>query len=103
MIINISPFSSSLFIFCLLIFFSFASAFDLHRHYQDHPDLGKGSCSDFESEPSSSMATLGGLRESEGVANDAEIEGLARFAVDEHNKKEVPSPCFSHLFAFVQK
>lgn len=34
------------------------------------------------------MASLGGLRESQGAANDAEIEGLARFAVDEHNKKE---------------
>ncbi|XP_021762341.1 cysteine proteinase inhibitor 6-like [Chenopodium quinoa] len=46
----------------------------------------KGYCSDFESQPS--MATLGGLRESQGVSNDAEIENLARFAVDEHNKKE---------------
>ncbi|KNA17069.1 hypothetical protein SOVF_083420 isoform A [Spinacia oleracea] len=45
-----------------------------------------GSCIDFESEPS--MATLGGLRESQGASNDAEIESLARFAVDEHNKKE---------------
>lgn len=42
------------------------------------------------------MATLGGLRESQGAANDAEIESLARFAVDEHNKKEVVF-FFDHL------
>jgi hypothetical protein len=37
------------------------------------------------------MATLGGVHESQGGAsqNSAEIEGLARFAVEEHNKKEV--------------
>ncbi|WOL00625.1 cysteine proteinase inhibitor 12-like [Canna indica] len=34
------------------------------------------------------MATLGGVRESEGSQNSVEIEDLARFAVDEHNKKE---------------
>ncbi|XP_072985669.1 cysteine proteinase inhibitor 12-like [Typha latifolia] len=34
------------------------------------------------------MATLGGIREKEGNKNSAEIEELARFAVDEHNKKE---------------
>ncbi|XP_038712608.1 cysteine proteinase inhibitor 12-like [Tripterygium wilfordii] len=32
--------------------------------------------------------TLGGVHESEGVQNSAEIDGLARFAVEEHNKKE---------------
>jgi hypothetical protein len=37
------------------------------------------------------MATLGGVHESQGGAsqNSAEVEGLARFAVEEHNKKEV--------------
>lgn len=37
------------------------------------------------------MATLGGVHESSGGAaqNSVEIEGLARFAVEEHNKKEV--------------
>ncbi|KAL5579988.1 hypothetical protein UlMin_015510 [Ulmus minor] len=34
------------------------------------------------------MALVGGIKESEGVANSLEIENLARFAVDEHNKKE---------------
>ncbi|KAG7945946.1 hypothetical protein I3843_14G013000 [Carya illinoinensis] len=42
------------------------------------------------------MATLGGVHESQGevegqiaaVQNSADIEGLARFAVEEHNKKE---------------
>ena len=38
------------------------------------------------------MALLGGIKESEGVANSLEIENLARFAVDEHNKKEVRFP-----------
>ncbi|WOL12583.1 hypothetical protein Cni_G21350 [Canna indica] len=31
---------------------------------------------------------LGGVKESEGTPNSAEIEELARFAVEEHNKKE---------------
>ncbi|KMT19196.1 hypothetical protein BVRB_1g015880 [Beta vulgaris subsp. vulgaris] len=35
------------------------------------------------------MATLGGLREYQGASNYAEIESLARFAVEEHNKKQV--------------
>ncbi|XP_064943420.1 cysteine proteinase inhibitor 6-like [Musa acuminata AAA Group] len=34
------------------------------------------------------MATVGGIKEVEGIANSAETEQLARFAVDEHNKKE---------------
>lgn len=33
---------------------------------------------------------LGDVRESEGSQNSAELEELARFAVEEHNKKEVP-------------
>ena len=32
--------------------------------------------------------TLGGVHDCKGMQNSAEIEGLARFAVDEHNKKE---------------
>lgn len=39
------------------------------------------------------MATVGGVKEVEGNQNSLEIENLARFAVDEHNKKEVS---FSH-------
>ncbi|KAA8549993.1 hypothetical protein F0562_001650 [Nyssa sinensis] len=34
------------------------------------------------------MATVGGIREVEGSENSVGIDGLARFAVDEHNKKE---------------
>ncbi|XP_010520100.1 PREDICTED: cysteine proteinase inhibitor 6 [Tarenaya hassleriana] len=34
------------------------------------------------------MATLGGVRDSSGSQNSSEVESLARFAVDEHNKKE---------------
>ncbi|GMJ07047.1 ARABIDOPSIS THALIANA PHYTOCYSTATIN 6, cystatin B [Hibiscus trionum] len=33
------------------------------------------------------MATVGGISQVEGSANSLEIENLARFAVDEHNKK----------------
>ncbi|KAJ6713925.1 CYSTEINE PROTEINASE INHIBITOR 6 [Salix viminalis] len=34
------------------------------------------------------MATLGGVHDSEASQNSVEIESLARFAVEEHNKKE---------------
>ncbi|KAL7174331.1 hypothetical protein ACSBR2_033570 [Camellia fascicularis] len=34
------------------------------------------------------MAKVGGIAESAGSANSSEIDSLARFAVDEHNKKE---------------
>lgn len=36
------------------------------------------------------MATVGDVRDVQGNENSLEIEALARFAVDEHNKKEVP-------------
>ena len=35
------------------------------------------------------MATVGGIHDSDGSQNALEIENLARFAVDEHNKKQV--------------
>ncbi|KAK3407683.1 hypothetical protein EUGRSUZ_J00085 [Eucalyptus grandis] len=35
------------------------------------------------------MATLGGVHESCGAENSVEVESLGRFAVDEHNSKEV--------------
>ncbi|KAF8026399.1 hypothetical protein BT93_F3015 [Corymbia citriodora subsp. variegata] len=34
------------------------------------------------------METTGGIHEVEGKENSLEINGLARFAVEEHNKKE---------------
>ncbi|KAK7300277.1 hypothetical protein RJT34_11119 [Clitoria ternatea] len=34
------------------------------------------------------MATLGGVSDVPGTQNSVEIENLARFAVDEHNKKQ---------------
>ncbi|OAY57912.1 cysteine proteinase inhibitor [Manihot esculenta] len=34
------------------------------------------------------MATLGGIKEVEGSANSVEIDNLARFAVDDYNKKQ---------------
>ena len=43
------------------------------------------------------MATLGGVHDSQqggSAQNSVEIEGLARFAVEQHNKKEV------HVFLF---
>ncbi|XP_028783024.1 cysteine proteinase inhibitor 6-like [Neltuma alba] len=42
-------------------------------------------CSDYDRPE---MATVGGVHDSPGAQNSAEIEGLARFAVEEHNKKE---------------
>ncbi|XP_061349991.1 cysteine proteinase inhibitor 6 [Gastrolobium bilobum] len=44
-----------------------------------------GDCSEYQH---ASMATLGGLRDSQASQNSAETEALARFAVDEHNKKQ---------------
>lgn len=35
------------------------------------------------------MAALGGAHEPRGAENSVEVEGLGRFAVDEHNSKEV--------------
>ncbi|KAF6149421.1 hypothetical protein GIB67_016959 [Kingdonia uniflora] len=37
---------------------------------------------------STASAVVGGVRESQGVENSVEIESLARFAVEEHNKNE---------------
>ncbi|KAK6925509.1 Cystatin domain [Dillenia turbinata] len=34
------------------------------------------------------MAAVGGITESQGSENSLEIESLARFAVDQHNKKQ---------------
>ncbi|XP_065879788.1 cysteine proteinase inhibitor-like [Euphorbia lathyris] len=34
------------------------------------------------------MATVGGIKEAEGSANSLEIDSLARFAVEDHNKKQ---------------
>jgi len=34
------------------------------------------------------MATLGGVKDSP-ASNSADVDSLARFAIDEHNKKEV--------------
>ncbi|MED6209614.1 hypothetical protein PIB30_056468 [Stylosanthes scabra] len=60
-----------LFLFLFLSLFSVRSSF--------------GDCSHYDHEP---MATLGGLRDSQGSQNSLDTEALARFAVDEHNKKQ---------------
>lgn len=52
-----------------------------HHHHQ-------GGGEEVEEEGLIAMATLGGVKESEGFQNSVEIEDLARFAVEEHNKKE---------------
>ncbi|KAK7317388.1 hypothetical protein RJT34_01561 [Clitoria ternatea] len=44
-----------------------------------------GDCSQYDHAP---MATLGGLQDSQTSHNSLETESLARFAVDEHNKKQ---------------
>ena len=36
-----------------------------------------------------SMNLVGGVRDCGGICNNAEIEGIARFAVQEHNKNQV--------------
>lgn len=43
------------------------------------------------------MAKVGGIKEAEGSANSLEVDNLAKFAVDEHNKKEVFFPPFLSL------
>ncbi|CAA6653975.1 unnamed protein product [Spirodela intermedia] len=43
------------------------------------------------------MATVGGLSDVEGAQNSAEVEELARFAVEEHNKKENAVLYFSRV------
>ncbi|MED6132596.1 hypothetical protein PIB30_020423 [Stylosanthes scabra] len=58
-------------IFLFLFLFSFRSS--------------SGDCSHYDHEP---MATLGGLRDSQGSQNSLDTDALARFAVDEHNKKQ---------------
>lgn len=47
------------------------------------------------------MAAVGAVRDNQGVANSVETESLARYAVEEHNKKEVPS--ISVLFLLLIK
>lgn len=42
-----------------------------------------------EDDPLLMASTLGGVHDSQGASNSAGVEELARFAVDEHNKKEV--------------
>ncbi|XP_047164454.1 cysteine proteinase inhibitor-like [Vigna umbellata] len=45
-----------------------------------------GDCSHFQHQ--APMATVGGVRDSPGSQNSVDTESLARFAVDEHNKKQ---------------
>ncbi|KAJ6852318.1 putative cysteine proteinase inhibitor 12 [Iris pallida] len=73
--------SSSCFLPLLLLFLctssSSVSADTFHHHQFDEGE-----------EELNPMATLGGVRDSKGAENSLEAEELARFAVDEHNKKE---------------
>ncbi|CAL0302539.1 unnamed protein product [Lupinus luteus] len=49
------------------------------------------------------MATLGGPREIAGNQNSLEIDALARFAVDEHNKKQNALLEFGRVISAQQK
>ncbi|CAL1377025.1 unnamed protein product [Linum trigynum] len=74
--------TSPLFTLTLLLLFSaspaIASLCQIADQYHHRPD-----------KMAAATPTLGGVRDSPaGSANSAEIEGLARFAVDEHNKKQ---------------
>lgn len=44
---------------------------------------------------------VGGIRDIDANANDLQVESLARFAVDEHNKKEVSFYAFFATFVFL--
>ncbi|KAL0911535.1 hypothetical protein M5K25_019683 [Dendrobium thyrsiflorum] len=62
-------------VFLLCFFSSFALIIGFHQGVGDEDQV-------------IAMATLGGVRDVENNQNSVEIEELARFAVDEHNKKE---------------
>lgn len=52
------------------------------------------------------MRNQGGIHDCEGFQNSAEIQGLARFAVEEYNKKQVREGCrlpFFKALIFVWK
>lgn len=52
------------------------------------------------------MRKRGGIHDCEGFENSAEIQGLARFAVEEYNKKQVREGCrlpFFKALIFVWK
>ncbi|KAL1346572.1 hypothetical protein HN51_020198 [Arachis hypogaea] len=69
--------SSILSLRTVFVFFSFFFLFSFRSSF--------GDCSEYDHAP---MATLGGLRDSQGSENTLDTEALARFAVDEHNKKQ---------------
>ena len=66
--------------FLLSFLFSIAIPILFFNHFSAESTL----CS----EPMATTTTLGGVHPSHGSQNSVEIENLARFAVDEHNKKE---------------
>lgn len=82
-------FRNTTLLFALILSLSFLfSAFGLS-------ETGGGFCGEEEEKKSNliEMATLGGIRDSHASSqNSDEIHNLAKFAVDEHNKKEVSFP-----------
>ncbi|XP_074274571.1 cysteine proteinase inhibitor 6-like [Silene latifolia] len=78
---NNNPKISHLIISLILIFILFSN---LNRE----AIATSGYCTQSSSSSSSNMATLGGVRESQGTPNDLEIESLARFAVNQHNTNQ---------------
>lgn len=79
--ISFSPLSSAL-LLLLLLFFSgiIVLAGNASAHF----------CAD-QDDPLLMASTLGDVRDSQGASNSADVDELARFAVEEHNKKEVNS------------
>ncbi|KZV34987.1 cysteine protein inhibitor [Dorcoceras hygrometricum] len=70
--------------YCLVLLWFSSSAIAV---VLDQPEEKLGFCGNEDNQPIQ-MATLGGVRESSNSANSAEIESIARYAVEEHNKKE---------------
>lgn len=81
---------ATIYILPFLVFFFFFALFIVLE--------SSGDCSDFNH---AQMATpLGGIQDSPSSENSLEIESLARFAVDQHNAKQVP---FFPLISFYHK
>jgi hypothetical protein len=86
-----TPTSSSFPISSLLSFSFFIFFFAIFTFLESSAD-----CSQFDHAP---MTTLcGGIHDSHSSQNSAEIESLARFAVDQHNTKQVSYSFSSIIF-----
>lgn len=85
--------SSTLSLLLLLLFFSWiiVLAGNASAHFCAEQD-----------DPLLMASTLGGVHDSQGASNSTDVDELARFAVEEHNKKEVNSFSFDiRLFKWI--